>query len=266
MSETTGLLEADDEIRLARAIEAGLLATDRLNRGDESAGTTAELIALERHGQDAWQRFLLANVRLVQSIATREARRSPTGLDELFQEGFLGLAEALMRWDHTSGYRFSTYANAWIQRRVRNATAVQGVPASARTALRARGIRGLADELTAELHRPASDAEVAELLGRSERWVARLRHLPAWAPLTPELTDAYSRPEPSDRTELGPLVRALPAVEAVVLRTRFGLEGEAPLRQGLAAARLGMSLSTLRRHEARALRRLRGWILADQAA
>lgn len=266
MSETIRLLEADEEIRLARAIEAGLLATERLAHGDDSAGTTAELIALERHGRDAWQRFLLANVRLVQSIATREARRSPTGLDELFQEGFLGLAEALMRWDHASGYRFSTYASAWIQRRVRNAAAAQGVPASARTALRARGIRGLADELTAELRRPASDAEVAELLGRSERWVSRLRHLPALAPLSPELADAHSHPEPSDQTELGPLVRALPAVEAAVLRTRFGLDGEAPLRQALAAARLGMSLSTLRRHEARALRRLRGWILAEQAA
>lgn len=266
MSETIRLLEADDEIRLARIIEAGLLATERLARGDESAATAAELTTLERQGRDAWQHFLLANVRLVQSIATHEARRSSTSLDELFQEGFLGLTEALVRWDHTSGYRFSTYATAWIRRRVRDAAVEQRVPASVRTALRARGVRGLADELTAEFRRPASDAEVAQVLGRSERWVARIRHLPVWAPLDPDLLDVGAAPEHPDDTDLRPLLRALPATEAAVLRTRFGLGGEAPLRQAPAAARLGMSLSTLRRHETRALRRLRGWIRAEQAA
>lgn len=265
MSETIRLLEADEEIRLARAIEAGLLATERLARGEQSPAATAELTALERHGREAWQRFLLANVRLVQSIATQEARRSAAALDELFQEGFLGLAEALVRWDHTTGCRFSTYASAWIRRRAQDAAAKQGAPASARTALRARGVRGLADELTGELHRTATDAELAEILGRSERWVARLRHLSAWAPLNAELVAAGDEPE-TDGTDLGPMLDALPATEAVVLQVRFGLAGEAPLRQAPAAARLGISLSTLRRREGRALRRLRGWILAEQAA
>lgn len=266
MTETIRLLEADEEIRLARAIEAGLLASEQLAQDTASAGTAAELTTLERQGRDAWQRFLLANVRLVQSIATKEARRSPAGLDELFQEGFLGLTEALVRWDHTSGYRFSTYASTWIKRRVCDAAVEQRVPASVRTALRARGVRGLADELTAELRRPASDADVAQVLGRSERWVARVRHLSVWAPLDPDLVVVGPHSEPIDDTDLSPLLRALPAAEAAVVRTRFGLGGDSPLRQAPAAARLGMSLSTLRRHETRALRRLRGWILADQAA
>ncbi|MFT4216296.1 MAG: sigma-70 family RNA polymerase sigma factor [Micropruina sp.] len=265
MSNATELLGADDEIRLARAIEAGLLAGERLERGDDSVGTITELMELERRGRDAWQRFLLANLRLVQSVAAHEARRSPAGLDELFQEGFLGLAEALQRWDWASGYRFSTYALQWIRRRVWDAAVDQRVPVSVRTALRARGVRGLADELTGELQRTATDADLARLLGRTERWVARMRHLPLWAPLDPDLA-AETPHEPEEHPDVRTLLRALPFVEAEVVRTRFGLDGDPALRQATAAQTLGMSISTLRRHEARALRRMRRWLLADQAA
>lgn len=266
MNDATRMLEADDEIRLARAIEAGLLAGELLARGGESAATAAELTSLQRLGRDAWQRFLLANVRLVQSIAGQEARRSPAALDELFQEGFLGLTEALLRWDCTVGYRFSTYATQWIRRRVRDAAVEQRVPASTRTALRARGIRGLADDLTGELCRDVTDAELARLLGRSERWVTRMLRLPVWAPLDPETVANEAPPEPETDADVRALLPALPGVEAEVVRARFGLDGDAALRQGPAAAALGMSVSTLRRHEARALRRLRGWLLAEQAA
>jgi len=55
------------------------LASEQLAQDTASAGTAAELTTLERQGRDAWQRFLLANVRLVQSIAPKEARRSPAG-------------------------------------------------------------------------------------------------------------------------------------------------------------------------------------------
>lgn len=266
MSDATRMLGANDEIRMARAIEAGVLAGELLARGDGSTATAAELAALQRLGRDAWQRFLLANVRLVQSVAADEARRSPAALDELFQEGFLGLAEALLRWDCTVGFRFSTYATQWIRRRVLDAAVEQRVPVSTRTALRARGLRGLADDLTGELRREVTDAELAGLVGRSERWVTRMLRLPVWAPLDTDVVADQTQSEPESEADVRALLPALPLVEAKVVRARFGLDGDAALRQGPAALALGMSVSTLRRHEARALRRLRTWLLAEQAA
>ena len=264
MSDATRVLTAEEEVELARAIEAGLVAGEALRHGD--SGVPAEdLMAVERDGRRAWQRFLLGNVRLVQTIAGQEARRSTAGLDELFQEGFLGLAEALLRWDFAAGYRFSTYAAQWIRRRVVNAAVDQWVPASTRTALRARGVRCLADELTVELRRSVTDGELAGLLGRSERWVAQMRALPPMTSLEPELVaESASAPEPD--ADVRALLSGLPWPEAQVVRTRFGLDGRPALRQRAAAEALGLSLSTLRRYEARALRRLRGWLLAERAA
>ncbi|MFT4296515.1 MAG: sigma-70 family RNA polymerase sigma factor [Micropruina sp.] len=265
MSDATTVLEAADEVRLAKAIEAGLLASERLADGGQGVAR-ADLIAVERAGREAWQRFLLANVRLVQSIAAQEARRSTVGLDELFQEGFLGLTDALVRWDYACGYRFSTYAAQWIRRRVVNASVDHWVQASVRTALRARGVRGLAEELTGELRRAVTDGELAILLGRSERWVARMRSLPMLAPLEPGLVADVAPVDPEPDTDVRALLPDLPRLEAQLLRARFGLDGAPALRQRAAAEALGLSLSTLRRVEARALRRLRGRLLADLAA
>ncbi|MBK8459198.1 MAG: hypothetical protein IPL43_02405 [Micropruina sp.] len=105
------LLTAAEERALAREIEAGVLAGDLLATGSGAGvATAAELLALERAGQQAWQRFLLANLRLVWQVAHREARRSGLPADDLFQEGFLGWAVARRRWDHTRGIRFATLA------------------------------------------------------------------------------------------------------------------------------------------------------------
>jgi RNA polymerase sigma factor (sigma-70 family) len=267
MSDETQVLGAAEEIRLARQIEAGLLAAERMAAGDTSTASAGELAALRQLGTEAWQRFLLANLRLVQSIAGQQARRSAVSPDELFQEGFLGLTDALQRWDHAAGYRFSTYATQWIRRRVENASVGQWLPVSVRSALRARGVRSLADQLTVELRHSVTDHELAALLGRSERWVARMRGLPTVARLDQGLALADATPpEPGHEDDVRALLPALPAAEAEVVHIRFGLDGGPALRQGPAAQALGISVSTLRRHEARALRRLRGWLLAERAA
>ncbi len=266
MNDATRVLGAAEEIRLAQEIEAGLLAGDLLARGDRSTASGPELITLQRLGEQAWQRFLLGNVRLVQSIAAQEARRSPVEIDELFQEGFVGLGEALQRWDHRAGYRFSTFATQWIRRRVTDAAAARWVPASVRSVLRARGVRSLADRLTGELHRNATDAELAGLLGRSPRWVMRMRHLSAFVPLERAMIGAGASTPGEPEIDVRALLPELPEVEAEIVHVRFGLDGRPGLGQRPAAEILGISLSTLRRHEARALRRLRGWLLDEQAA
>ncbi|MFT3861017.1 sigma-70 family RNA polymerase sigma factor [Micropruina sp.] len=264
---TTTLLGATDEIRLARTIEAGLLASELIGRADFAVATAGELVQVERAGREAWQQFLLANVRLVQSIATRAARHSDAPVEDLFQEGFLGLVEAVQRWDCRAGYRFSTYATPWIKRRVQNAAvaSVQCGPESVRTQQRAKRVRSLADELGAELRRTATDDELADLFGRSSGWVTRMRALRSHLPLPAEL--AAEQPiHAEEHFELAKLLRSLPWPENEVVRRRFGFDGEPPLRQRTVAQELGLSLSTLRRYEARALRRLRGWLQHDLAA
>ena len=268
MNPTPTLLDAADEVRLARSIEAGLLAAHLLANGDTRCAGESDLRAVAQAGEAAWEQFLLANVRLVHSVVAPVARRCGVGSDELFQEGFLGLADAVVRWDFAAGYRFSTYAMAWIKRRVTDASVALDPysPTSARTALRARRVRGIADELTGELHRDPSDDEVAHLIGRSSAWVGRMRALRADAALEPDLVAAPEQPEPEFGATVPVLLPSLPWLERQVVIRRFGFDGAEPLNQRAAADALGLSLSTLRRHEARALRRLRGWLLADLAA
>jgi RNA polymerase sigma factor (sigma-70 family) len=264
---THTLLGAADEIRLARTIEAGLLAGELIRRADYAFAPAAELVQVEREGRRAWQQFLLANVRLVQSIAVGAARHCQAPLDELFQEGFLGLTDAVQRWDCGAGYRFSTYATPWIRRRVHDAAvaAVQAGPESVRTLQRASRVQHLADELGSQLCRAANDDELAGLLGRTADWVARMRRVGPSLPLYVDVV-AVEQAEVDEHPELGRLLGSLPWPENEVVRRRFGFDGEPPMHQRAAAEAIGMSLSTLRRHEARALRRLRGWLLSDIAA
>lgn len=268
MTQTLTLLQAADEVRLAQTIEAGLLATALLACGDTPLADPNELLMVERDGRAAWQEFLLANVRLVQSVAAPAARRSDATVDELFQEGFVGMADALLRWDFAAGYRFSTYAMPWIKRRVTNASLATAArsPGSPRTALRARRVRTLADELAGELQREASDHEVATLVGRSAGWVGQMRALHPAVELEPDLIAGAEEPESDFGPQVQPLLNSLPWLERLVVCRRFGFDGAEALSQRSCAQALGLSLSTLRRHEARALRRLRGWLLQDLAA
>lgn len=115
------LLSADDEIELARAIEAGLIAAEALGgRFRVPAGTsTPELTQLVAEGHAAWRRMWLANMGLVRMLAHREGRTLRAPADDLMQEGCLGLAQAIMRWDYRRGTRFSTVAWPWIENRLR---------------------------------------------------------------------------------------------------------------------------------------------------
>lgn len=105
------LLTADEEIQLAKAIEAGKSA---LSVADGLVvSSRAELIAKGRAARD---RFVAANLRLVVSMAAEQARRSGVTLDDLVQDGTLGLIHAVDKFDWRRGYRFSTYATWWIRR------------------------------------------------------------------------------------------------------------------------------------------------------
>nr|WP_214323886.1 RNA polymerase sigma factor [Nonomuraea sediminis] len=119
------LLNAEQEIELAKRIEAGLFARERL---DTEPGLSADLRAdlewIAEDGIQAKERMLEANLRLVVSIAKRYTGRGMLFLD-LIQEGNLGLIRTIEKFDYRLGFKFSTYATWWIKQAITRAMADQ---------------------------------------------------------------------------------------------------------------------------------------------
>jgi len=119
------LLNAEQEVELAKRIEAGLFAKEKLNPGERLAPKLRrELEIIAEDGRRAKNHLLEANLRLVVSLAKRYTGRGVLFLD-LVQEGNLGLIRAVEKFDYTRGYKFSTYAFWWIRQAMTRAMAVQ---------------------------------------------------------------------------------------------------------------------------------------------
>lgn len=120
------LLNAEQEVDLARRIEAGLYAEELLKTtsNDLTSRQRRELHILAQDGQQAKNHLLEANLRLVVSLAKRYTGRGMQFLD-LIQEGNLGLIRAVEKFDYTKGYKFSTYATWWIRQAITRAMADQ---------------------------------------------------------------------------------------------------------------------------------------------
>ena len=120
------LLSGEDERRLAKIIEDGNLAAEQLDisNGSMTADETKTLMRSIQAGQRAKSDLIQANLRLVVSIAKRYAGRGMLFLD-LIQEGNLGLMRAVDKFDHTKGFKFSTYATWWIRQAITRAIADQ---------------------------------------------------------------------------------------------------------------------------------------------
>ncbi|MGO9189846.1 MAG: RNA polymerase sigma factor, partial [Streptosporangiaceae bacterium] len=120
------LLNAEQEVELAKRIEAGLFAEEKLAEGARTLSTDAriDLEWIAEDGTRAKNHLLEANLRLVVSLAKRYTGRGMLFLD-LIQEGNLGLIRAVEKFDYTKGYKFSTYATWWIRQAITRAMADQ---------------------------------------------------------------------------------------------------------------------------------------------
>jgi RNA polymerase primary sigma factor len=119
------LLNAEQEVELAKRIEAGVFAAERVRRAEDVPDKLApqlrrDLRWIVRDGERAKNHLLEANLRLVVSLAKRYTGRGMAFLD-LIQEGNLGLIRAVAKFDYTKGYKFSTYATWWIRQAITRA-------------------------------------------------------------------------------------------------------------------------------------------------
>ena len=158
------LLTADEEVSLARRIEVGVFARERLDtRPDLDPELTRDLTWLAHDGEAAKENLVSANLRLVVSIAKRYTGRGMLFMD-LIQEGNMGLVRAVEKFDFTTGFKFSTYGSWWIRQAIARALADQSrtIRIPVHTVELINKIARMERELRMELGRDATIEEVAK--------------------------------------------------------------------------------------------------------
>ena len=270
-------LSAADEATLLRRIDAGVIADAALRgwRPTPPGASTAELRLVAAEGECARLEMAAANTGLVWWLVHPIARASGRDRDELFQEGVVGLMEAIQRFDPTRG-RFATYAVPRIRMRVWDAavTAHGSLGLPARRARQWRRARALSAQLTVTLSRAPRIEELARETGES---VAVVRSLlafvppvtlapdaPGWDDVAPARSQGAAS-EDVDREAVLRLLRRLGTFDRAMVARLYGLDGPAHSHAEVARD-LGRSESTIRRRERRALELLRAgtpeWLAA----
>lgn len=269
----SALLSADDEKELARTIVRGTEAAGRFPRGEISF---PEKVRLECEGNEARERMIRANLRLVVNIAKSYTNRGMP-LADLIEEGNLGLLRAVEGFDPDMGARFSTYASWWIKQAIKRAliNTVQPVHIPAYMVEMIARWKQAHARLQEALGRAPTLQEISEKMQLPERKVRIIkRAVRAFsAPTQSSGTDAGASlldmlpdektPSPdqmafneAESTTIQNLLNALDQREATILRLRYGLGEDEPLTLKDIGKKIGLTRERVRQIEHEALGKL----------
>ncbi|WP_093626395.1 RNA polymerase sigma factor [Streptomyces sp. 3213.3] len=279
------LLTAAEEVELARRVEAGLFAEERLGSAvDLDSQLALDLDKLVVMGRMAKRRLIEANLRLVVSVAKRYVGRGLTMLD-LVQEGNLGLIRAVEKFDYARGYKFSTYATWWIRQAMSRALADQArtirVPVHVvelinrvvrvqRRMLQERGYEPTPEEVAD--HLDLAPERVSEVLRLAQEPVSL--HAPVGEEDDVALGDLIEDGDATSPVESAAFLLLRQHLEAVlstlgererkVVQLRYGLADGRPRTLEEIGRIFGVTRERIRQIESKTLNKLRDHAFADQ--
>lgn len=272
------LLTAEQEVELAKAMEAGAAARQRLDREEyTSARERFELERAVQQGQDARHHLIQANLRLVVSIAKKYTSYGLTMMD-LVQEGNIGLMRAVEKFDYKKGHKFSTYATWWIRQAITRAIADQSrtirLPVHMGEAI--SQVKRMSHRLQQTMQREPTPEEIADAMGISAGKVRRTLEA-SMHPLSLEMPvgqegegrmgdfiedDRISTPAEAAaasllREQLEEVLMKLPERERKIIQLRYGLKDGRYRTLEEVGIEFGITRERIRQIEAVALRKLR---------
>jgi RNA polymerase primary sigma factor len=274
------LLTKDDEARLGRLVMDGLTALERIDSNEKlSAKQRRRLNEEIAAGQRARDQFVVANLRLVVSIA-RRYQSTGLPLGDLIQLGNLGLMHAVEKFDFRKGFKFSTYATWWIRQAITRGYADTArqirLPAHAEDTFRL--VARVSDDLEARLGRSPTDDEIAEASGVDADRVREVRRFPTRmasvdAPIGDGdsddllLGDTIADDEMSFADDIAnrdarihvvkTMLGVLDDRERRIVELRYGLDGGGPRDLAEVGKEIGVTRERVRQIEARVLSKLR---------
>jgi RNA polymerase primary sigma factor len=270
------LLTAEDEVELAKSIEAGLFADEKLHGSFGLQGDVVDLEVLVAEGERAKQRLIEANLRLVVSIAKRYIGRGLVFLD-LIQEGNLGLIRAVEKFDYTRGYKFSTYATWWIRQAITRAIADQArtirVPVHMVETI--NKLARVQRQLHQDLGREATPDEIAAEMGIEPERVTDIQRIAQepvslQSPIGEEESDLGDFIEDADavvpieaaafimlQDQLERVLDDLSRREQRIIQLRFGLTDGHPRTLEEVGREFGVTRERIRQIESKTLAKLR---------
>ena len=271
------LLDWEEEKQLTRSVHDARVAERELEQNGHSLEERERLQEVIEAGRLARQHLIRANTRLVISVAKKYVGRGVPFLD-LIQEGNIGLIKAVEKFDHTLGYRLSTYATWWIRQTVTRAVADQGrtIRVPVHMTERIRRLYGTVQNLEQELGRRPTPEEIAAEMEQDVdrvRWMLKVssRPLSLQRPVGEEqdselaaFIEDESQPTPPEfahqgvlRDEIEEALNSLTPREAQILRMRFGLRDGHNYTLEEIGQKFGLTRERIRQIERKALHRLR---------